>query len=324
MPKLSIIIPAYNAEQYIESCLDSILQNSKESLSETEIIVINDGSTDNTLKILESYNQYKNIKIHTTKNQGVSAARNLGISLAKGEWITFIDADDTISDHFVDKNIPRFNEDILIKCEVVNQTPDKAQVGGAVNKTTREFLHGLILGQIDGFSFSYFYDSKILKSIRFREDIHFMEDSVLLIEYLKKCKAKEIIEYKDVFYFYRNNMESASNNSVNMLRNIKDASKVFEIRKNLLDGTWNSDNKKALCKARFRIYENQIAKIDNRKEYIKVKRDKDFRQILKNGIRIPETSLLSKMYFLIILYSPYVVFLMYRIIRKQLKELKHA
>ena len=151
-----------------------------------------------------------------------------------------------------------------------------------------------------------------------------MEDSVLLIEYLKKCKAKEIIEYKDVFYFYRNNMESASNNSVNMLRNIKDASKVFEIRKNLLDGTWNSDNKKALCKARFRIYENQIAKIDNRKEYIKVKRDKDFRQILKNGIRIPETSLLSKMYFLIILYSPYVVFLMYRIIRKQLKELKHA
>ena len=77
MPKLSLIIPAYNAEQYIKPCLDSILQNSKESLSKTEIIVINDGSTDNTLKILESYNQYKNIKIHTTKNQGVSAARNL-------------------------------------------------------------------------------------------------------------------------------------------------------------------------------------------------------------------------------------------------------
>ena len=100
MPKLSIIIPAYNAEQYIKQCLDSILQNSKESLSKTEIIVINDGSTDNTLKILESYNQHKNIKIHTTKNQGVSAARNLGISLAKGEWVTFIDADDTVNSNF--------------------------------------------------------------------------------------------------------------------------------------------------------------------------------------------------------------------------------
>ena len=324
MPKLSIIIPAYNAEQYIKPCLDSILQNSKESLSKIEIIVINDGSTDNTLKILEIYNQYKSIKIHTTKNQGVSAARNLGINLAKGDWITFIDADDTVSDYFVDKNIPRFNEDILIKCEVVNQVPDKVQVGRAASKTTREFLHGLILGQIDGFSVSYFYDSKILKSIRFREDIHFMEDSVFLIEYLKKCKAKEVIEYKDTFYFYRNNIESASNNSANMLRNIKDASKVFEIRKNLLDETWNSDDKKALCKTRFRIYENQIAKIDNREEYIKTKQDKDFRRILKDEIGKPKVSLLAKIYFLTILYSPYAVFLMYRIIRKQLKELKHA
>ena len=206
----------------------------------------------------------------------------------------------------------------------MDQLSNKAQVGKPISKITREFLYGLVLCQIDGFSVSYFYDSKILKSIRFREDIHFMEDSVFLIEYLKKCKAKEVIEYKDTFYFYRNNMESASNNSANMLRNIKDASKVFEIRKNLLDEIWNSDNKKALCKTRFRIYENQIAKIDNREEYIKIKQDKLFRQILKNEIRIPETSLLSKIYFLVILYSPYVVFLMYRIIRKQLKELKHA
>lgn len=324
MPKLSIIIPAYNAEQYIRPCLDSILQNSKESFSKTEIIVINDGSTDNTLKILESYNQYKNIKIHTTKNQGVSVARNLGISLAKGDWITFIDADDTVSDKFIDRNIPRLNENILIKCEVVDQNPGKVQVRETVSKTTREFLYGLILGQIDGFSVSYFYDSKILKSIRFREDIHFMEDSVFLIEYLKKCKTEKIIEYKDAFYFYRNNMESTSNSSANILRNIKDASKVFEIRKNLLGGTWNSDNKNYLCKTRFRIYENQIAKINNRKEYLKVKQDKVFKQILKNEIRIPEVSLLPKIYFIIILYSPYAVFLMYRIIRKQLKELKHA
>ena len=324
MPKLSIIIPAYNAEQYIKSCLDSILQNSKESLSKTEIIVINDGSTDNTLKILESYNHHKNIKIHTTKNQGVSAARNLGISLAKGEWVTFIDADDAISDDFIAKNIPRLNESILIKCEVMDQLPSKSQVGKTTSKTIREFLRGLILGQIAGFSFPYFYDSKILKSIRFREDIHFMEDSVFLIEYLKKCKAKEVIEHKDTFYFYRNNIESASNNSANMLRNIKDASKVFEIRKNLLDETWNSDDKKALCKTRFRIYENQIAKIDNREEYIKTKQDKDFRRILKDEIGKPKVSLLAKIYFLTILYSPYAVFLMYRIIRKQLKELKHA
>ena len=121
MPKLSIIIPAYNVEQYIKPCLDSILQNSKESLSETEIIVINDGSTDNTLEILKSYNKHKNIKIHTTINQGVSAARNLGISLARGKWITFIDADDTVSSNLIDKSFSRLNKDILIKCKVMDR-----------------------------------------------------------------------------------------------------------------------------------------------------------------------------------------------------------
>ena len=327
MPKLSIIIPAYNAEQYIKPCLDSILQNSKDFLSETEIIVINDGSTDNTLKILKDYNKHKNIKIHTTINQGVSVARNLGISLAKGEWITFIDADDTVSNDFIEKNIPRLNKSILLKCKVVDHSLSISQRGGVVSRTTREFLYEIAFGRVDGFSVSYFYDSKTLKSIRFREDIHFMEDSVFLMEYIKKCEAKEIIEYKDAFYFYRNNEESASNSSANVLRNIKDASKVFELRKKLLEDNWNNDNEKALYRARFRIYENQIAKIDNKKEYIKLKQDKEIKQIkqiLKNEIRVPRVSLLPRLYFFTILYSPYLVFLMYRTIRKQLKELKHA
>ena len=324
MPKLSIIIPAYNVEQYIKPCLDSILQNSKESLSETEIIVINDGSTDNTLEILKSYNKHKNIKIHTTINQGVSAARNLGISLARGKWITFIDADDTVSSNLIDKSFSRLNKDILIKCKVMDRVSGVIQVEEKVKKMTREFLYGIAFGLIDGFSVSYFYESKTLKLIRFREDIHFMEDSVFLIEYLKKCTAKEIIEYKDTFYFYRNNIDSASNNSANILRNIKDASKVFELRKKNLKKDGNEYNENALCRARFQVYENQIAKIDNKKEYLKLKRDKEIKQILKNEIRVPRVSLLPKLYFFTILYLPYIVFLMYRTIRKQLKELKHA
>jgi len=102
MPKLSIIIPAYNAEKYINECIDSILRNSQNSLSQTETIIINDGSTDRTLEKLKKYKEYKNIHIYTTKNQGVSAARNYGIKLAKGDWITFIDADDKVTEGFID------------------------------------------------------------------------------------------------------------------------------------------------------------------------------------------------------------------------------
>ena len=108
MPKLSIIIPAYNAEKYINECIDSILRNSQKSLNQTEIIVINDGSTDHTLEKLEKYKEYKNIHIYTTKNQGVSAARNYGIKLAKGNWITFID-----------EHINKLKDNTLLKTKIL-------------------------------------------------------------------------------------------------------------------------------------------------------------------------------------------------------------
>lgn len=95
MIKLSIIIPIYNAEKYIKTCLDSILE---QRIDEIEIIMINDGSKDNTQAILEEYsNQYPNkIKIVTKQNGGQGSARNIGIDMAKGEYVTFIDIDDII------------------------------------------------------------------------------------------------------------------------------------------------------------------------------------------------------------------------------------
>ena len=202
MPKLSIIIPAYNAEQYIKQCLDSILQNDKESLSKTEIIVINDGSTDNTLKILESYNQYKNIKIHTTKNQGVSAARNLGISLAKGEWITFIDADDTVNSNFskvvslVKNSKTSFiifsNYDIEItdkKILTVQTLQSSMYLSGPVSKAyNRQFL--------------------IKYKMLFEKDVLIGEDMLFNLEVIQNSDAIE--SYKIGFYNYRQNNNSAT------------------------------------------------------------------------------------------------------------------
>lgn len=93
---LSIIIPAYNAEKYIQRCIQSCLQQDIPT-SEYELIVIDDGSTDNTAYILLQLSlQYSNITVYTQNNAGPSSARNLGISKAKGEYIWFVDADDTI------------------------------------------------------------------------------------------------------------------------------------------------------------------------------------------------------------------------------------
>ena len=90
--KISTIIPVYNAEKYIEKCLESILN---QSFKDIEVICINDGSTDGTLKILENYSKKDNrINIISTENHGQGHARNIGINQAKGEYISFVDADD--------------------------------------------------------------------------------------------------------------------------------------------------------------------------------------------------------------------------------------
>lgn len=94
-PDISIIIPAYNVEQYIGQCLDSIL--CQDGAPDFEIIVVNDGSTDNTGKIVSDYRQnYGNVHLITQKNRGVSAARNYALSVARGRFISFIDADDMV------------------------------------------------------------------------------------------------------------------------------------------------------------------------------------------------------------------------------------
>lgn len=97
--KISIIIPAYNAEKYIARCLDSVLKQYL-TATEYEILVINDGSTDSTIEILEAYSaNYTQIRVITTINQGVSKARNLGCKEIRGKFFIFVDADDWIKEN---------------------------------------------------------------------------------------------------------------------------------------------------------------------------------------------------------------------------------
>ena len=96
MIKLSIIIPVYKTERFVEKCILSCIEQDIQ-YSEYEVIVINDGSPDNSLSIVEAIaGEYSNIKIVSQKNEGLSAARNKGLELAKGDYVWFIDSDDWI------------------------------------------------------------------------------------------------------------------------------------------------------------------------------------------------------------------------------------
>lgn len=108
--KVSVIVPVYNTEKYLNECMDSIVN---QSLKEIEIICVNDGSTDNSLEILEEYAEKDSrVKVITIENKGLSVARNIGIEHASGKYIGFVDSDDYVNEYMFEK--------LYISCELNN------------------------------------------------------------------------------------------------------------------------------------------------------------------------------------------------------------
>lgn len=124
--KISIIVPIYNVEKYLERCLDSLINQTYKNI---EIIAINDGSTDSSLKILRTYETIDSrIKIINKDNEGLSQSRNVGINLATGEYITFVDSDDWIELNFLEImiNLMELNNTDVSLCSYSREYAEKA------------------------------------------------------------------------------------------------------------------------------------------------------------------------------------------------------
>lgn len=129
MPKVSIIVPVYNTAKYIERCLDSILNQTQKD--EIEIIIINDGSSDNSDEVINKYihehEQIVKINYYSKENTGIAETRNFGIEKAQGKYILFVDSDDYIDIHLIEKLNVYLKQDIdLIKFKLqrVNQNDE--------------------------------------------------------------------------------------------------------------------------------------------------------------------------------------------------------
>lgn len=168
-PRLSVVVPVYNVERFLRVCLDSLfLQGLNEN--EYEIILVNDGSTDNSLSICEEYQKsHQNIIILSQENQGVYAARNNGIRKARGEWVCFVDSDDYINPnsysyliyHFCDKqyDVIRFWTQIQEDANIHKEQDCTGDI--KFEGTGHEFIkqYGL-----DTFCIAYFYKKEFLEN----------------------------------------------------------------------------------------------------------------------------------------------------------------
>lgn len=217
-PKVSIIVPVYNAEIFLSQCLDSIIA---QSFKDWECILIDDGSKDGSGRICDEYAiKDTRFRVFHKKNGGVSSARNLGIDHMKGEFVIFIDADDLlypysiqsliegIIDNSIGSSVGGFvifndeNPDIftLREQKKVKSTHDAiVDFYNTRNKDWQKYLWNRL-----------FRSNFILeKNIRFREDIQFKEDGLFLIQYLTRIN-KDVYYTSDIVYRYRQNADSAT------------------------------------------------------------------------------------------------------------------
>lgn len=229
-PLISIIIPVYNIDKYIARCLDSVINQSYTNL---EIIVVNDGSTDETLNVLNQY-LFKDsrIKIINKENEGVSKARNTGIDNAKGDYIGFVDGDDVI-----EKDMYKTLLELMIKynasishCGYQMVFPDRIDkyYGTEQLKIQNNFdgVKDLIEGKIiEPGTCNKLYHKKILSGIRFNSDIRINED--LLFNYYAFSKSLKSVFLDIPFYNYMIRKGSASTSKWNENK-IMDPIKVVE------------------------------------------------------------------------------------------------
>lgn len=202
---LTIVIPVYNLEEYLERCVDSI--TSQYFKDDLEIIIINDGSTDNSLNIANQLKEKDSrIIVFNSTNQGVSKARNFGITLAKGKYISFVDADDYLNHNWVDvfESLNENNELIICK----SYTESKAnlvenysfkhidiysQYVGIELFNKYNFIKGTLHGII--FSRDFLKD----KNIKFIEGLKNSEDTIFFVlaqYYAKQLKLVDIDFYR--------------------------------------------------------------------------------------------------------------------------------
>lgn len=217
-PTISIIIPVYNGEQYIEQCVENFfLQNN----TYLEIIMINDGSTDKSWSIMKKLQKkYFNIKIINGENYGVSHARNVGLNIAEGEWITFVDVDDVlekevfniiklqlsdskcdfihfgiICDYYKDNNYLQSKKRIMQIVDNQSQDYIDCNIAKSFNEIFKDNVFDSVWGG--------FFRRSIIEQyqIRFQECMKVREDSEFVLSYMKHIDNVRVLN--NYFYHYR-------------------------------------------------------------------------------------------------------------------------
>ena len=206
---VSIIVPIYNAGAYLRECLESIARQSHHNF---EVLCVDDGSTDDSgLICMEFTGRDSRFRYFRQINAGVSAARNKGLEMAKGEWITFVDADDIVHADYLRT---LFDINVADGMSICGWTYDTSSLGHPEKNTRRFDSHDFINRKIYGLErkiaiSTMLFNNNIIKEnrIRFNEGCTMGEDTEFYMKYMAHISA--IVKTDYVGYYYRDNPQSA-------------------------------------------------------------------------------------------------------------------
>ena len=232
-PKISVIVPVYNVEKFLTRCIDSILA---QTFTDFELLLIDDGSKDKSGEICDEYAaKDSRIRVFHKQNGGVSTARNLGIDKAQGEWVYFVDSDDWIE----------------IETLSIVQSIDMRKIGiikfgyyedfydGKINIVSdnneriisdpEEMLNAVGNNKYYGFLWNSFFNRSIIKTLRFDEDLPWMEDHIFSLQLFLSGKSLIILSGKYYHYNIRNLISLSSISDPIVI--LKAANREFEVNK---------------------------------------------------------------------------------------------
>lgn len=288
MPKVSIIVPVYNTEKYLPRCIDSILA---QTFIDFELIIVNDGSEDNSGKICDNYalKDSRIIVIHK-ENEGVSIARNIGVKSSTGKYITFIDSDDKVSTNYLFKLIEiheKLNAELTISSYIKrNQGIDKQFILDYYGVVDAKNIETVLNNSILTVPVAKIFNSNIIKTnhIIFPNGISRGEDTIFVLEYL--LHIDKIVLLPEYSYFYI----TTENSLMTKLNSVSSELSCYNILSNLCNNIIKKYNleKEAstfLIKMQLDAFERvirAIMNIPNRNERIGLLNSLDYSYYLRH------------------------------------------
>lgn len=281
--KYSIIVPAYNTEEYIDKCLKSIFSNTYKNF---EVIIVNDGSTDKTEDIINKYiKKYDNIIYIKQKNMGLSLARNNGVKKATGDCLLFIDSDDYVEKNLLeninkdidDLDVLRYQLNMVFNDKIIPYGEKEFNVTNGIDAFEKIVRYKFIeMAALYVINRKYYLDNNFM----FEKDVYH-EDYGLLPLVIATAKKVKSINYLGYNYVQRDGSIMSSNDTEKMKKKMDDMLFLFTKAIKYLDNIPNSQNVKS-------FYANSIIDKYNslsdelKKEYIKKIKDLKIISYLSN------------------------------------------